>query len=195
MMLMTMSAIGRGAAVLAYRAVLQVLIVPLLLATTTAVEAQTAAKPAAPDKVVNLEWLELLPENERARGVAAAPPPGHNFLDDGGATLAQEMSFAVNPALDGMQVRLPGFVVPLDLDANGLVTEFFLVPYYGACIHYPPPPPNQIVYVVPPQPFRLPTLTTPYWVTGRLRTAGKTSRVGAAAYTVSAQSMEIYKDP
>jgi len=192
---MTMSAIGRHLAVLAYRALLQLLLLPLLLAPTRAVEAQTAAKAAGTETVVNLDWLELLPENERARGVAAAPPPGHNFLDDGGAVLSQEMSFAVNPALDGTLARLPGFVVPLDLDAKGQVTEFFLVPYYGACIHYPPPPPNQIVYVVPPNPFKLPSLTTPYWVTGRLRTAGKTSRVGAAAYTVSAQSMEIYKDP
>jgi hypothetical protein len=31
-------------------------------------------------------------------------------------------------------------------------------------------------------------------VTGRLQTASKTSRVGAAAYTVTASSMEIYKD-
>lgn len=194
-MRMTMSAIGRRLAVLACRTLLPLLFVPLILAPTAAVEAQTATKAAGTEKVVDVDWLELLPENERARGVAAAPPPGHNFLDDGGATLAQEMSFAVNPALDGSLVRLPGFVVPLDLDAKGQVTEFFLVPYYGACIHYPPPPPNQIVYVVPPKPFKLPTLTTPYWVTGRLRTAGKTSRVGAAAYTVSAQSMEIYKDP
>jgi len=192
---MTTSAIGRHLAVLAYRALLQLLLVPLLLAPTSVIEAQTAAKPTGTEAVVNLDWLELLTENERARGVAAAPPPGHNFLDDGGAVLSQEMSFAVNPALDGTLVRLPGFVVPLDLDAKGQVTEFFLVPYYGACIHYPPPPPNQIVYVVPPKPFKLPSLTTPYWVTGRLRTAGKTSRVGAAAYTVSAQSMEIYKDP
>ncbi|MEY4932458.1 MAG: hypothetical protein RLZZ403_778 [Pseudomonadota bacterium] len=194
-MRMTMSAIGRRLAVLACRTLLQLLFVPLILAPTAAVEAQTATKAAGTEKVVDVDWLELLPENERARGVAAAPPPGHNFLDDGGATLPQEMSFAVNPALDGTLVRLPGFVVPLDLDAKGQVTEFFLVPYYGACIHYPPPPPNQIVYVIPPKPFKLPTLTTPYWVTGRLRTAGKTSRVGAAAYTVSAQSMEIYKDP
>jgi hypothetical protein len=193
-MRMMMAAIGRRTAVLAYRASLQLLFAPLLLAPATALVAQTAAKPASTEKVVNLDWLELLPENERANGVAAAPPPGHNFLDDSGTAMSQEMSFAVNPALNGTLVKVPGFVVPLDLDGKGQVTEFFLVPYYGACIHYPPPPPNQIVYVIPPKPFKLPTLTTPYWVTGRLQTASKTSRVGAAAYTVTASSMEIYKD-
>lgn len=193
-MRMMWAAIGRRTAVLAYRAAVHLLFAPLLLVPVTTVIAQTAQKPASAEKIVNLDWLELLPENERANGVAAAPPPGHNFLDDGGITAPQEMSFAVNPALDGQWVKVPGFVVPLDLDAKGQVTEFFLVPYYGACIHYPPPPPNQIVYVVPPKPFKLPTLTTPYWVTGRLQTTGKTSRVGAAAYTVTASAMEIYKD-
>lgn len=186
--------VGRRTAVLVYRASLHLLFAPLLLAPCTAVIAQTAAKAASAEKVINLDWLELLPENERANGVAAAPPPGHNFLDDSGTAMSQEMSFAVNPAVNGALVKVPGFVVPLDLDAKGQVTEFFLVPYYGACIHYPPPPPNQIVYVIPPKPFKLPTLTTPYWVTGRLQTASKTSRVGAAAYTVTASSMEIYKD-
>lgn len=194
-MRMILAAIGRRTAVLAYRASLQLLFAPLLLAPATALVAQTAPKPAGAEKVVDLDWLELLPENERAKGVAAAPPPGHNFLDDGGAAMAQEMSFAVNPAVNGLLVKVPGFVVPLDLDAKGQVTEFFLVPYYGACIHYPPPPPNQVAYVVPPKPFKLPTLTTPYWVTGRLQVASKTSRVGAAAYTVTATSMAIYKDP
>jgi len=186
---------GRHVALLAYRLVLQVLFAPLLLLPCGVVIAQTAPK-AAPDKVVDLEWLELLPENERDKGVAAPPPPGHNFLDDGGgAAMAQEMSFAINPAVNGMLVRMPGFVVPLDHDEKGLVTEFFLVPYYGACIHYPPPPPNQVVYVVPPKPFKLPTLASPYWVTGKMQTSGKTSRVGVSAYTVTAQSMEPYKGP
>jgi|GEM_PF-716654 len=48
--------------------------------------------------------------------------------------------------LHGKQVRVPGFIVPLD-DFAEEVTEFLLVPYFGACVHVPPPPPNQMVYV------------------------------------------------
>ncbi len=169
----------------------------LLLAVTLIIWPPTesvAQSPSATQQVVNLDWLELLPENERDRGVATAPPPGHNFLDDGGAAMVQEMSFAVNPQVNGMTVRIPGYVVPLDIDGQGQVTEFFLVPYYGACIHFPPPPPNQIIYVIPPKPFKLPTLTTPYWVTGQLKTSGKTSRVGASAYTVAAREVVVYRD-
>jgi uncharacterized protein len=46
----------------------------------------------------------------------------------------------------GKQVRIPGFMVPFEDGMSG-VSEFLLVPYFGACIHTPPPPPNQIVYV------------------------------------------------
>ena len=35
---------------------------------------------------------------------------------------------------------------PLDQSLVRL-TEFLLVPYAGACIHYPPPPPDQMIHV------------------------------------------------
>lgn len=59
--------------------------------------------------------------------------------------LTGEMS-ATLEELDGQVVRVPGFIVPLD-DFAEEVTEFLLVPYFGACVHVPPPPPNQMVYV------------------------------------------------
>lgn len=46
----------------------------------------------------------------------------------------------------GQVVSIPGFMVPFEDGMTG-VTEFILVPYFGACIHMPPPPPNQMVYV------------------------------------------------
>jgi hypothetical protein len=49
-------------------------------------------------------------------------------------------------ALNGKQVKIPGFIVPLeDYEEEG--AEFLLVPYFGACVHTPPPPPNQMVFV------------------------------------------------
>jgi hypothetical protein len=49
--------------------------------------------------------------------------------------------------LDGQNIRLPGYIVPLEVSEEGRTTEFLLVPYFGACIHVPPPPSNQIVHV------------------------------------------------
>lgn len=50
------------------------------------------------------------------------------------------------PELEGRLAKLPGYVVPLQSTKDGL-SEFLLVPYFGACIHTPPPPANQIIVV------------------------------------------------
>ena len=53
----------------------------------------------------------------------------------------REIQTGVVKDLHGKQVRLPGYILPLEM--SGLkVTEFLLVPYVGACIHVPPPPPK-----------------------------------------------------
>jgi uncharacterized protein len=44
--------------------------------------------------------------------------------------------------LRGQVVRIPGFMVPFEDGLDG-VTEFLLVPYFGACIHTPLRPPTR----------------------------------------------------
>jgi len=56
-------------------------------------------------------------------------------------------TFNVVNELNGKRVRVPGYVVPFDFNAESEYTEFLLVPYFGACLHTPPPPPNQIILV------------------------------------------------
>lgn len=75
-----------------------------------------------------------------------------------------------------------------------LIDEFFLVPYFGACIHVPPPPPNQIVYVKMRAGAGLRSIEDAQWVTGILRVAVKTSALGAATYTLEGERMEPYRD-
>ncbi|MDB2599154.1 DUF3299 domain-containing protein, partial [Paracoccaceae bacterium] len=57
-----------------------------------------------------------------------------------------ENAIKLNDALDGAYIRMPGFIIPFDIGAEG-VRDFMLVPYVGACIHTPPPPANQLVLV------------------------------------------------
>jgi hypothetical protein len=106
---------------------------------------------------------------------------------------------AVNAALDGQSIRIPGYVLPLETTGKR-ATEFLLVPWVGACIHTPPPPPNQILYVKTDTPFEVTTLFAPVWVTGRLA-AGATKREltlldGSSdidiGYTVRASRIEPY---
>ncbi len=77
---------------------------------------------------------------------------------------------AVDEALNGREVKIPGYLLPLETSA-GKVTEFLLVPYVGACIHVPPPPPNQIVYVKVLQNggYKNKELYEPVWVTGKMK--------------------------
>jgi hypothetical protein len=107
---------------------------------------------------------------------------------------------AVNASLDGQTVKLPGYMLPLDITGKK-VSEFLLVPWVGACIHTPPPPPNQIVHVVADAPFEMPGLFAPVWVTGRLSTGASTQSLqmidGTAeidiGYTLRASRVEIYR--
>ncbi|OED41576.1 hypothetical protein AB833_09420 [Chromatiales bacterium (ex Bugula neritina AB1)] len=75
---------------------------------------------------------------------------------------------AVNSALDGKLVRLPGYALPLELEEDG-VTEFLLVPFVGACIHVPPPPPNQVVLAELESAYQVKGLYDPVLITGHLR--------------------------
>ena len=141
-----------------------------------------------------IDWVELIPEDARDSFDIAPPPPMHDYLSgEGGLAAQQLMDFRVNDKLDGQQVRLPGFIVPLELDAKGLVTEFFLVPYFGACIHVPPPPPNQLVYVKMDTGISLDSMYSAYWITGRMSTQRRDTTLGAAAYTLAGTRAEEYK--
>jgi hypothetical protein len=162
-------------------------------------QAQTKPRTAAPATkpgtaaVLELDWDELLPKDARSRFAAGPPPPVHDYLGEGGLAAQQVMDFSVNKELDGQSVKLPGFIVPLDIGKDGLVAEFFLVPYFGACIHVPPPPPNQIVYVRMNKGIALDSIYEAYWITGRMKLQNKTTRLGAAAYHLAGDKVEIYK--
>lgn len=156
--------------------------------------AQGSPAVGATAEVKQIEWEDLLPENERGSYGAAPPPPRHDYLSgEYGVPAMQSLSFNVNKALDGKIVKLPGFLVPLEADGKGKVVEFFLVPYFGACIHVPPPPPNQIVFVKFEQGIALDSVYEAYWITGRLEAMSKSTRYGAAAYTLRGQRADVYK--
>ena len=142
-----------------------------------------------------LDWPDLLPESQRGNYDPAPPPPSHDYLMGELSSLAaaQVMDFKVNEQLSGREVRLPGFIVPLELDDKGLVTEFFLVPYFGACIHVPPPPANQMVYVRMAKGISLDSMYAAYWVTGTMTVEARRTGIGAAAYTMEGNAIEEYR--
>ena len=96
-------------------------------------------------------------------------------------------------SFDGRQVKIPGFIVPLDSADKGL-REFLLVPYFGACIHTPPPPANQIIHVVLDKPSRLAKSMDAVWLTGVLRTGRVKTEMGQGGYRMRASGMELYSE-
>ena len=164
--------------------------------------ALVAAGPAlaAPDEVRDLEWEELMPEgwDPLAELDALAGEDLQSLSDNSvrAVELFNAYQEAVRSApvvreLDGQKIRLPGFVVPLDFEDTE-ISEFLLVPYFGACIHVPPPPSNQIVYVKTVAGYPLQELFDPVWVTGELRAEAHLNEVGDAGYTLQATIIEPY---
>jgi hypothetical protein len=158
---------------------------------------EAAGTPAAPRE---LSWDDLLPESE-----LLAPPRNSQriqplFDDESGPAAVQEGSARTNSTLDGLTVKLPGFVVPIHLvrlpstDGAGLVSEFLLVPYFGACIHMPPPPPNQIVHVKMAPPMQMQSMYEPVWVIGKLSAKSVSSELADAAYSIAGVKIEKYED-
>lgn len=93
--------------------------------------------------------------------------------------------------LDGKQVKIPGFMVPLE-DNERKVTEFLLVPSPQACIHVPPPPPNQMVYVVMKKGVEA-AVGAPIWVYGDLKISTKRSKYGEVSFELSGDEIEAYR--
>ena len=96
-----------------------------------------------------------------------------------------------NPALNGTEVKIPGFLVPLE-ENNGQVSEFLLVPYFGACIHTPPPPANQIIHVKTSNATKGLRAMDTIWITGKLQTLRNDSMMGVSGYHITASSVTKY---
>jgi len=137
-----------------------------------------------PDGYRDLEWYALVPAAEIEALKHPAP------VDHNGTMRAQQVkSYDTIPTLDGQKVRMAGYIVPLEADDKGNLTEFFLVPYYGACIHVPPPPPNQIVYVKLEHGVEAPEITDPYGVKGVLRARRTGKDLADSAYVLEQASI------
>ncbi|MCE0494033.1 DUF3299 domain-containing protein [Vibrio salinus] len=138
---------------------------------------------------LKLDWIELIPQSERNQFNEQGMPK----INHEGGPAKQNKIGSVRKELDGSLVKIPGFVIPLEGDEN-TVTEFFLVPYFGACIHVPPPPPNQIIYVNMPQGAPVQRLWDIIYVIGTLKASEMSNDIAQAGYTIQADSIEPYDD-
>tara|TARA_R110000824_G_scaffold11426_3_gene49790 strand:+ start:4080 stop:4598 length:519 start_codon:yes stop_codon:yes gene_type:complete len=139
-----------------------------------------------------IDWLELMPAEDLAL-LENMPELEHE--GDGPPLLPDEiMTGRVVPEMANVAGRIPGFVVPLKTTKDMRILEFFLVPYYGACIHVPPPPPNQIIHIKYKQGFKLEALYDPVWIEGTLVIDRTETGVGTSSYSMVAEAVEPYEE-
>ncbi|MEG0966574.1 MAG: DUF3299 domain-containing protein [Pseudomonas sp.] len=151
------------------------------------------------------DWLELMPKSDQ-KALEAMPEIDHTspeatgtFTEKGGMKQAKGLpavmySTKTVAAMNGKHIRLGGYPVPLETDAKGNSTLFFLVPYPGACIHVPPPPPNQLVLVRYPKGLKLDDIYTPLWVNGTLKVEKVNNDLADAAYAMDAAKVRVVED-
>jgi hypothetical protein len=160
----------------------------------------TLALPLAAAEVRELTWSEMVPAD--APPQVTEPTPMHDLsqladalAESAPAATQQSPAAPVVPALDGQPVKLPGYIVPLDVSEEGRVTEFLLVPYFGACIHVPPPPSNQIVHVTTELGVLMDALYQPFWIEGPLKVEQSSSELAEAGYQMAAEKIYAYELP
>ncbi|MGF1704463.1 DUF3299 domain-containing protein [Enterovibrio baiacu] len=141
------------------------------------------------EDVLTLDWIDLVPEQERNQFDDRGMPA----IDHNNPEPQQSLYGAVRPELNNSQVKIPGFVIPLEGDADK-VTEFLLVPFFGACIHVPPPPPNQIVYVKFEEGAPVHELWDVVYVIGTLKTHTVSHELAQAGYLIEGTAIEPYDD-
>ncbi|MEM1346760.1 MAG: DUF3299 domain-containing protein [Pseudomonadota bacterium] len=162
------------------------------LSAAAALAAGHATRASA--KPLELDWGDLIPESENGthydemRTIMGIIE--HSDLTSG---FFQNRDASVTTEYNGQRVRLPGFMVPLDFQNEG-VTVLLLVPYVGACIHVPPPPPNQIVLVRATKPYGATGYFQAIYVTGTIAATAKPMGLADVGYEITEAEIEPYED-
>ena len=81
----------------------------------------------------------------------------------------QRARVATNPAMEGAEVTLAGYLIPAGTGADGQAMGY-LVPQVGMCSHIPAPPPNELVRLRFDPSMSVGSMYVPVRVSGRLQT-------------------------
>lgn len=153
------------------------------------------------DGYQEIEWDHLMPAEYHPQAILEKYQKELEELEDSdpramevyGNIQAELDNAPVNEAIAGKKIKLPGFIAPLE-NNNGKVTEFLLVPYFGACIHVPPPPVNQTVMVKtgPDQGIDAEQADLAFWVKGVITTDRESTAIGSAGYRIEQAQIELF---
>lgn len=177
---------------------------PTILRAAAMAAALTIAGPAVAGEPIALSWEMLIPAmtTDSADDAEAAGATSAGATSDGlrgvvshgetGFDQAANLGTALVDAYNGKTVTLPGYVVPLDYDAEG-TKNFLLVPFVGACVHVPPPPPNQIVLVTSETPIQFDEMFQAVAVTGIFDKLSIEMELAEIGYKIAADRVAPYQ--
>lgn len=142
---------------------------------------------------VQVAWLDLMPQSD-LDAMEQMPEISHDQPFDQANLPAVMFSSEVVDTYENTEIEIAGYMVPLEVNDEGNVTEFFFAPYMGACIHVPPPPPNQMIYVKYPDGMEIEGIWMPFIVQGKLQLETFDNGLGAASYSMTADNIRMYED-
>jgi hypothetical protein len=155
---------------------------------------------------IRLQWSQLLPDNEKfilekyQQRQASSP---REFSDNIALSLQASTDNEYSAAMvstnsvdtfDNKAVSIAGFIVPIDYVGDRSLSNIFIVPYFGACLHFPPPPPNQMIFAQLGASFTDFDITQAYRLHGIFRRDLFEDPLGTSAYILEVVSIETYYD-
>lgn len=153
-------------------------------------------------KMSSLSWEALLPVAEKSLLALYQTSAEKDFSEQLALSLQASSDDAYKSALYSTNivngileqaVSIAGFIVPLEVNGDRSIKSFFLVPYFGACIHYPPPPPNQMIFVQLEDGFRHLDLHKAFTLSGILTKGLFEDPLGTSAYLLKVVNIKLYQ--
>jgi uncharacterized protein len=163
----------------------------------TAASKSSAGETAQSTKYRSIRWEELAPASWDPMGpvrdldlgsLRDADPKAIEALEQ----LTQMRNHApVVATMQDQQIRLSGFIVPVTKVKQG-ITEFLLVPHFGACIHTPPPPSNMVLFIKPDKPLKDAAAMDTVTIAGNLKIDRTESPWGSSGYRIDEALIEAH---
>jgi hypothetical protein len=169
-------------------------------------EAHLQNKYRALSPILQVQWSQLLPDNEKSvlekyqqtQASTTTELAATIFLSLQASTDNEygDAMISTNSVdtFDNKAVSIAGFIVPVDYVADRSLNHIFIVPYFGACLHFPAPPPNQMIFAHLNSGFTDFDINQAYRLDGIFRRGLFEDPLGTSAYILDVVSIEPYYD-
>ena len=156
-----------------------------------------------------LTWADLLPKLEKSilKHYQQPVPKGSETIGQVSAQFLRSIEASTDEryqnamrsintitSFEQQPVSINGFFVPIEFHEDKTPSLIFIVPYYGACIHFPPPPPNQIIFARLTPGFTSSSLEQAYSFSGILQQGLFEDIIGTSAYKMDITKIETYQE-